>query len=60
MEKGGNASPLRHRWQEHLLSWQGQSIKAIFFTVSGQVTGFKTVTGEMGQIYCVTEGDGKE
>lgn len=58
MEKGGNASPLRSRWQEHLLSWQGHSAKAGFFTISAQVTGFKTVTGNMGQIYCTSEGDG--
>lgn len=54
-EKGGNVCPLRHRWQEHLLSWQGQSVKASCFTISAQVTGFKTVTEEMGQIYCVSE-----
>lgn len=51
MEKGGNVSPLRHRSQEHLLSWQGRSVKASFFTISSQITGFKTGTGEMGQIY---------
>lgn len=53
MEKGGNVLPLRHRWQDD--HWQGQSVKASCFTISAQITGFKTVTGESGQIYCRSE-----
>lgn len=46
MEKGGDVCPSRHRQQ-------GQSVKASFFTIRAQIIGFKTVTGEMGQIYCM-------
>lgn len=37
--------------EEHLLSGQDQSVKARFFTISSQITCFKTVAEEMGQIY---------
>lgn len=42
----------RQEWQQ---LWDSGCVKVGCFTVTAQVTGFETVTGEMGQIYCVSK-----